>query len=304
MGCYQSCCCPGDPAALPEGQKLCRTLFCSSKLPIMNQRRSKVSGCSYMDNGFLVIVDANNHRVKLYDQDLKCCSFVDLEFRPYDVCSIGSQLFVTLPKHRSVQKLSVTFPFVFVKRKLRKKSTFKTEAECRGIVGYQNDLIASVRYSTLTNSETTESSWQIHILSTNGTVKRRFANNAEGSPLIHDARYICLTHDNKEIIISEAEDNGVKCLNIETGEITFNQHMEDPKGITCDKNSNIYVLGKQGSIRWILADRQCVKILLNGTKHVKYSNALTYFQGTHTLALPRNENKIDLYRVKNSIHDH
>ena len=293
-----------DATSNPGRRSTCRPLLCCCGNPVVPERRIKVTGCTYMDNGYLVIVDANNHRVKLFDPDLRCCSFVNLQYRPYCVGALGNELYVTLPQESAVQKLSVTYPFIFVKRKLRRKSYFKTESECLGIVSYKKDLIVSIRFSTQTATEVTEHAWQIQIMSTKGKIKRRFFNNADGSPLFHEAKYINITPDYKEIVFSETEDNRVKCLNIKSGQITFDYAMEDPRGVTCDKNNNIYVLGKHGSIRWILADRKYVKVLLDGIKKIRFSNTLTYNKQTHSLAVPRNENKIDLYKVKNSIHDY
>jgi hypothetical protein len=149
----------------------------------------------------------------------------------------------------------------------------------------------------------TDSTWQIQIITSEGEVKRRFMHDSEGSALFQDARYIALTPSKRELVISEAEDNRIKCLDMRTGELTFNHQMEDPKGVACDKSGNIYVLGRQGVIRWILADREYSKVLLKGTKGMNYSECITYFKKLSTLAVPRNENRIEMYKIKNSIHD-
>lgn len=301
MGCIQSCFKSNN--RVPAGQRCCRPLKCCATMPIQPERKCKVTGCTYMDNGHLVIVDFNNKRVKLYTLELKCCSFLALEFRPLDVCAVGNSVYITMPKHKLVQKINVTIPMLFVKRKLIPRSTFPTEAECKAIAAYKGDLIISVNFKTHADTRITDSSWQVHIVSTSGVVKRRIAHNSEGLLLFQDARFICLTPDHKELVIAEAEDNRVKCLNIERGELTFNQHMEDPKGVICDKEGNIYVLGKNGAIRWILFDRSVVKSLLHGTPNVKYSDCITYSETANTLAVPRNENKVDLFRLKKSILD-
>lgn len=255
-----------------------------------------------MDNDYLVTVDFNNRRIKLYDPDLKCCSFLDLDFRPYNVCAYQSHIYVTFPKKKLIQRFNVTCKTICVKPKLVQRNMFPTEGECRGIVTYNTDLIVSMKHRTHANTEITDSTWQIQILGTDGTVKRRITHDAEGTALLHDAKYITLTPNKRELVISEAEDNRIKCLDIEKGELTFNHDMEDPKGVACDKNGNIYVLGKQGVIRWILADREYSKVLLNGTRGINYSECISYIRHKNTLVVPRNENKIELYKLKNSIH--
>lgn len=267
------------------------------------ERRCRVTGCTFLQNGHLAIVDHNNKRIKLYTPALKCCSFLTLENRPFDICAEGNSLYVTLPKKKLIQKLSVTIPIPLVTRKLMEKSTFPTEAECRAIVACNNDLIVSLKFSTHASTEITDSAWQIHMMSTTGIVKRRFTHDSTGLALLQDAKYICLTPNKKEIVISEAEDNRIKCLSIESGELTFNHHMEDPKGVVCDQYGNIYVLGKHGAIRWILYDRSVVKSLLQGTAGVSYSDAITYCEQSKALVVPRNENKIEFYKLKKSIYD-
>lgn len=270
---------------------------------IVPDKKIKITGCTFMDNGFLVTVDINNRRIKLYDPHLKCCSFVHVEHRPFDICAIDNHLYVTFPKKKLIQKLTVTWQIVCIKRKLLKRLMFPTEGESRGIVAYNKDLIVSAKFLTHADTEITESTWQIQIISTDGRVKRRIAHRSEGSALFNDAKYIALTPSKHELVVSEAEDNRIKCLDIKTGELTFNHDMDDPRGVTCDKHGNIYVLGKQGVIRWILADREYSKVLIKGTSGLHYSECITYFKKTNTLAVPRNENKIELYKIKNSIRD-
>ena len=270
---------------------------------VIPDKKVRITGCTFMDTGYLVTVDFNNKRIKLYDTDLKCCSFVQSEYRPYDVCAIKDYLYVTYPKRKLIQKFRVTCKMGCIRRKLLNKHTFPTEGECRGIVSYTNDLIISLKFPTHANMRLTDSTWQIQIISIEGEVKRRFMHDSEGSALFQDARYIALTPSKREIVVSEAEDNRIKCLDMRTGELTFNHQMEDPKGVVCDKSGNIYVLGRQGVIRWILADREYSKILLKGTKGMNYSECITYFKKINTLAVPRNENRIEMYKIKNSIHD-
>ena len=302
MGCIQSCFSSANQAT-PTGQRSCRALRCCGSMPIEPERRYRVTGCTYLHNGYLVIVDHNNKRIKLYTPELKCCSFIVLEYRPFGICADGNSIYVTMPKKKMIQRLKVTIPMPFVSRKLLEGSFFPTEAECRGIASYNGDLIVSLKYSTHANTEITDTAWQIQIVSTKGTVKRRIIHDQSGLALVQDARFICLTADKKELVISEGEDNRVKCLNIETGELTFNQHLEDPKGVVCDDEGNIYVLGKHGAIRWILYDRSVVKSLLQGTPSVNFSDALAYWKNSNALAVPRNENKIDFYRLQKSMFD-
>lgn len=302
MGCTQSCLSPSNQTP-NEGQRCCRTLRCCGSMPIQPEKRCKITGCTFLDNGYLVIVDSNNKRVKLYSPQLKCCSFITLDYRPYDLCADGNSLYVTMPRKRLVKKMTVTMPLLFVKRKLTQGASFPTEGECKAISSCRGDLILCLKFSTHANTEITDSAWQIQIVSTKGVVKRRITHDAEGIALIQDVKYMCLTPNKKEIVITEAEDNRVKCLDLERGELTFNHHMEDPKGVICDNMGNIYVLGKHGAIRWILYDRSIVKALLQGTSGVNYSETIAYCKLTNTLAVPRNKNKVDLYTLKKSIHD-
>lgn len=269
---------------------------------IVPDKKIKITGCTFMDNGHLVTIDFNNKRIKLYDQDLKCRSIITLCQRPFDVCAVQSNIYVTLPRKKIIQKFRVTCQIMCFKRKLLQGKSFQTEGECRGIVSYEDDLIVSMKFTTHANTEITDSQWQVQIITINGTVKRRIMHSSQGLALFHDARYIALTPSQHELIISEGEDNRVKCLDIKKGELTFNHHMEDPKGVTSDKSGNIYVLGKQGVIRWILPDREYIKVLLKGTSGVNFSDAITYLKKINTIAVPRNENKIEMYKIKNSIH--
>lgn len=300
MGCV--CCKERENQQQYENQSGACTSTCGSTRIVPN-KKIKITGCTFMETGYLVTVDFNNRKIKLYDINLKCCSLVEVDHKPYDISAYENNLYVTFPKKKLIQKLTVTCKMPCIRRKLIKRAMFPTEGECRGIETLNKDLIISLKFPTHANMRLTDSTWQVQIISTEGTVLRRFMHNSEGSALFHDAKYIALTPSKHELVVSEAEDNRIKCLNIKTGELTFNHHMEDPKGVVCDKSGNIYVLGKQGVIRWILADREYSKVLLKGTKGMNYSECIAYFKKINTLAVPRNENRIELYKIKNSIHD-
>ena len=264
-------------------------------------KKSKITGCVYLPSGYLVLIDHRNRRVKLFDSELKCRSFVDLEHRPFGVCVCNGRLYVTIPKEKEIQKISVSFPFICIARKLILRSTIKTEGECYGITHYRNDLIVGLKFPPLV-TDISDFSWQIHIMSTDGVVKQKIISDLRGKTLFTDAYFIAMASTKKELIVSEATDDRVKGYNLKQKKKTFNHKVEEPKGLTVDKNNNVFVLGKYASIHWIEADRRHVHVLLQGVpSKISYGENITYNTKTNKLLVPRNENKVDIYKLKGKV---
>lgn len=271
-------------------------------VPTVNPDKiSKITGCVYLSSGFLVLIDNRNKRIKLFDANLKCISFINLEHRPFEVCECNGQLYVTIPKEKEIQVITVSIPFLCVARKLILRTTLKTEGECYGITNYKNDLIVGVKFPPLP-TDIADFSWQIHVMNTKGTVKQKIATDSRGRTLFSDAYFISMSHSKKELIVSEATEDRVKGYNMKKKKKIFNHKIEEPKGLAVDRNNNIYVLGKHASIHWIEPDRKHVHVLLQGMPGQPSSGEnMTYNSKTNKLLVPRNENKVDIYRLKGKV---
>ena len=266
-----------------------------------NEKKSKVTGCVYLSNGYLVLVDNRNKRVKLFDPDLKCVSFIDLEHRPFEVCECNGALYITIPKEKEIQVATITFPFLCVARKLILRSVIKTEGECYGITRHKNDLIVGLKFPPLT-TEISDFSWQVHIMTTKGAVKQRIMTDSKGRTLFTDAYFLTMAVGKRELVVSEATCDRVKGYNMKHNKKTFNHKIEDPKGLVVDKHNNIYVLGKNASIHWIEGDRKKVHVLLQGSQgRISSGETITFNTKSNKLLVPRNENKVDIYKLKGKV---
>ena len=264
-------------------------------------KKSKITDCVYLSSGYLVLIDNRNKRVKLFDSDLKCRSFVDLEHRPFGVCQCNGSLYVSIPKQKEIQKISVSFPFFCIARKLILRSTFKTEGECYGITHYKNDLIVGLKFPPLV-TDISDFSWQIQIMSSTGVVKQKIVNDSRGRTLFTDAYFLTMAANKRELVVSQATDDRVKGYNIKHKKKTFNHKVEEPKGLTVDKNNNIYILGKDAAIHWIETDRKHVHMLLQGVQSkISFGEGLAYNTRSNKILVPRNENKVDIYKLRGKV---
>ena len=265
------------------------------------EKKSKVTGCVYLSNGYLVLVDNRNKRVKLFDPDLKCVSFIDLQHRPFEVCECNGALYITIPKEKEIQVASITFPFLCVARKLILRSVIQTEGECYGITSHKNDLIVGLKFPPLP-TEISDFSWQVHVMTTKGAVKQKIMTDSKGRTLFTDAYFLTMAVGKRELIVSEATCDRVKGYNMKHNKKTFNHKIEDPKGLVVDKHNNIYVLGKDASIHWIEGDRKKIHVLLQGSPGmVSSGETITCNSKSNKLLVPRNENKVDIYNLKGKV---
>ena len=185
-----------------------------------------ITGCSFMADDNVVLVDEANRNVKFFNNALKPISVYKLPSPPHDVAPIKiQQIVVTIPKERSLQFMEVGKTLV-----LRKK--LPMDMECYGITCYNHELYVTSGFS---------SDREIQIVSLNGDVRKRVR------PGIADLRYplyIVVDPRFRTIFVSDYN-HGIVGLDINSGEVKFKCKDTDVhgyyKGITVGHKGYIYV---------------------------------------------------------------
>ncbi|XP_045179371.2 uncharacterized protein LOC123538992 [Mercenaria mercenaria] len=185
-----------------------------------------VTGCTFMADDNVVLVDEANKNVKFFNPALKPVSVMKLTAPPRDVTPIKiQQIVVTIPTERSLQFIELGKTLI-----LRKKVPL--EIECSGITCYNHELYVTSGFS---------SDREIQIVSLNGEVRKRIR------PGIADLRYplyIVVDPRFRTVFVSDYN-HGVVGLDAVTGEVKFKCKDTDVhgyyKGVTVGHKGYIYV---------------------------------------------------------------
>lgn len=158
----------------------------------------KISSGAFLPTGDLVLCDQSNNAIKLFNRHFKFESHLILPGRPHDMCiyssdSDGSDIYVTLPKERTVLEIYVEG------NKLALGGVFKTENWCYGITAYKEGLLITVGTKLKFIDVNSELIKDIN--------HRKIGESPFGSPC-----YLEVTKDNK-ILISDSLKHTLCCIN-------------------------------------------------------------------------------------------
>lgn len=185
-----------------------------------------VTGCAFMADDNVVLVDDANKNVKFFNPAFKPISVVKVSAPPLDVTPIKlQQVVVTIPTERSLQFIEVGKHMMLMKK-------VQMELECYGITFYNHELYVTSGFSN---------EREIHIVSLNGEVRKKIR------PGIADLRYplyICVDPKFRMIFVSDYN-HGVVGLDVNSGEVKFKCKDTDVhgyyKGVTIGQKGHINV---------------------------------------------------------------
>lgn len=185
-----------------------------------------------MPNESILVCDANNEKIKLFHQDNKTMSELELSSMPTGMALLTPDcLIVTLPCEVCLQRIKI-------KDKRRLILDIKTETNliCNLPIIYQNDLIVlakddSYRY------------W--NIIDTRGKFKRCIRKESIEEGIFSSLYHQHLSPDNKIIYLTDKY-NGCFGISVTTGDIVLNYKDENIRcsdGVCTDPEGFIYIAG-------------------------------------------------------------
>lgn len=264
----------------------------------VTQAAAIVTACTFVPGGYIAVTDYLNEQVKLFTAKFQCNSYITLEgCKPTDICSHGSDVFVTIEDKTKIESLKVTLPYLGFGRKLKRKRTFKTEGYCDSIAVCRRSfftygLVAGVTYP----QGFVTKKYQVHIMDFHGAVQLRLFYDDTGQTLFHGKVFVSGTPKQGEIIVSDKTDGSVQGFNTITGDGTFKHKVREPLGLSVDANNNIYVI-TNSCFFWIPPNRETVISFLKRGHRSKSSNCC-YDNKTKTLAVTSNHSEtVQLYKI-------
>ena len=233
-----------------------------------------IAGCVVMPNGYIVVCDYNNGKIKLLDNSLSLTDTLKLPSRPWDMSVIDdNNAIVTLPDQKQLQYVQV-FP------QLKAGHVIQLDSLCCGVEVSDQEMYVSC-YNYCDSAE-------VRVLDKQGNLKRRPGVNKDGSCLFSTPSSITVSTAGDKVFVSEWNKNTVTCMKVD-GSIIYQYKDKDswgPRGLYCDDGDNILVCGRcSNNIKVIAADGKNYGTVLSYQDGLERPASIAYRKSDGTLVV-------------------
>ena len=201
------------------------------KLP-NDQGVPRITGCTFMEDGQLLVCDRNNDNIKLLNSKLDITDSLGLAGWPWDTSVIDNvTAVITLPGRKQLQ-------FIDIVPSLKAGKQIKQDKQCWGVDVVRDDIYV-ICHDNPGNAE-------IRVFDKNGTFIRKIPDvNNNLSPLRYPY-YIAVSTTSSKIYVSDWGAHTVMCISVD-GSLVFNYKCAGlmyPNSAIADKEGNILVCGE------------------------------------------------------------
>ena len=197
-----------------------------------DQRSPGISGIVVMPNGYVVMYDTKNDKLKLFDSfmapiDSLHTSQIRNISRFDESCIIAS-----VNSKKQLQKIEVD-------PRIKISHIYQLDKYCFGVAVYKDDIYVSCHNRPGLG--------EVRVLDKQGNTKRRLGVTESGSFLFIAPSYITVTGD--KIFISDDYRNSVTCMLVD-GTIIYkyvDEALKYPEGMFCDDNDNLLVTDRDSN---------------------------------------------------------
>ena len=246
-------------------------------------------GTTFIHDGTILLTDFKNKKVKRVDQSTNSLAGCDVPGRPFAVCQVNqSTCAVTLPNEKLIQLISLG-------KQMELMSSFDTEAKCRGISHYNDELYTSC------GGGFNESQGHIRVFSIAGEPLRLVDPEIKGKRFLSSPVHLAISPGGKRMYVAD-RDRGVIILSIE-GDVlhTFcKTPLKTPQCIALDDEGGYMACDHDtNNVVYVGPDQKKCGILLKSGEDIKNPLSVSYDSFTRTLAVTaRNSKFVKLYLLK------
>lgn len=195
-----------------------------------DERDCSISGLGFLSNSYLVLADFDNKRVKLFDQNLKNLSHLDLQISPKNMCTREQELEAYITFNDTFEN-GIQVIDIKEDSSMSVIRTIKLAESCYGISSNNGGLAVMVN---------SPNGWQIHLITLTGTLKAKIIPESGGKNILLRPDYLAVTKDLK-LLVSERGNNSLYCFNTKGKMLFHNSRLRQPVGIAHDSNGSILV---------------------------------------------------------------
>lgn len=197
-----------------------------------DMRKCFICACVVYSDGKVVLADANNKTLKLFNKHFNCLFVFHMKEEPWDACkaiNYDQDLFVTENRAHGVHQFKVGKDLQYV-------LTVKLDGECFGVTNWKGGVAVSVKK---------DKTFTIKLLDQFGNTHRNIENGYQGQLKMTSPWYLTSVKRGRHLIISDAGSGTITSIDVDGG-INFvykdRKELRDPRNICSDGNDNIYVI--------------------------------------------------------------
>ena len=212
------------------------------KLP-QDEELPRISGCAFLKNDELLLVDHQNYSLKLLDRDLVFKnSFVLSPDLPWDVSVVDNNtVVITLPKQKRLQFIQI-FP------SFSRGSCVKFDKKCYGIALLAGNIYVTCHDNSWKKKGEDWTPGEVCILDLQGNEIRKIEGSNDDRLRFIKPNYVAVNRDGSTIFVSDKHTDTITALTA-TGDILFQYtspclgDLWSIKQMYIDSQSNILVCG-------------------------------------------------------------
>ena len=244
-----------------------------------------ITGCAVMPNGYVVICDYNNDKVKLLDNSLILTDSLKLS-DPWDVSVVdANNVIITLSEKRQLQNVQV-FP------QMKTERVLQLDKKCWRVEVSGEDIYVSCH---------NYSDGEVRVLDQQGNLKRRLGVNKDESFLFSVPFYITVNTAGDKVFVSDYNKLTITCMTVD-GSIIYqyqDKDLKNPGGLCCDDGDNILVCGRNSNnVQMITADGKKAGTILSAADGLKTPYSITFMKIDNALVVGcRAPNDIFIYNL-------
>ena len=198
------------------------------KLHNVEDKNCKITSATFLPDGYLLICDQANDSLKLFNRVFEFESRLKLPGKPHGLCiyscnSEGSDVYVTLPRERTVLEVDVEG------NRLILGNEFKTENWCYGITAYKDGLLITV-------------GTKLKYIDVNSKFIKNIAHSKIGESPFGSPCYLEVTKD-EYILISDSLKNVLYCIDGIGEEIFRYSGIRHPHGVVMVDKDTLCLAG-------------------------------------------------------------
>ena len=197
-----------------------------------DRRKCFICACVVYEDGRIVLADANNKALKLFNKHYRCLHVFNMKGEPWDATKavdLNSDMFVSECTVEGIHQFKVSQEIKYV-------FTLKVNGACFGVTNWANGIAASVKKDRI---------FTVQLLDQYGNIHRKIEAGLEGTLKLKSPWYLTSINNGKHIIISDAGTSTITCIAVDGG-IKFAykniKKLADPRNTTSDEDDNIYVV--------------------------------------------------------------
>ena len=185
-----------------------------------------ISGCAVMTNGYVVICDTNNKKIKLLDASLELNDSLYLP-TPWDVSVLDdSTVIVTLSYYNRLQMIQI-FP------RMKTGRVLEQDKKCWGVAVSGDNIYVSCHNNP--------GDGEVRVLDKKGNIKRRLGVFTSGAFLFLGPSYITVSRPGDKIYVSDSDTDTVTCMKADGSIVYTTKGWKWLRGLYCTDNGSVLV---------------------------------------------------------------